>query len=81
MIQLYLMQFAPKLTGLATVYAIACFVLLFGQNRFIFFPSRDLDTTPADLNLSYQDVWLSVPSPTHQAEHIHGWWIPFFCWL
>jgi fermentation-respiration switch protein FrsA (DUF1100 family) len=76
MIQLYLMQFAPILTGLATVYAIACSVLLFGQNRFIFFPSRDLETTPADLNLSYQDVWLSVPSPQNQGEQIHGWWIP-----
>ncbi len=71
----YLIQFAPILTTAVTVYTLACCVLLFGQNRLIFFPSRDLATTPADLNLSYQDVWLSVSSNQNQAELIHGWWI------
>ncbi|MGB3403233.1 MAG: alpha/beta hydrolase [Microcoleaceae cyanobacterium] len=75
MMHLYFMQFAPILTGVATVYALACCVLLFGQNRFIFFPSRLLETTPADINLSYQDVWLSVGSKDSSTEKIHGWWI------
>jgi alpha-beta hydrolase superfamily lysophospholipase len=70
-----LMQLTPILTGLAIVYALGCCVLLFGQNRFIFFPSRLLETTPADVNLSYQDVWLSVQSEDSSREKIHGWWI------
>lgn len=74
--QLYLMQLTPILTGVAAVYALACCVLLFRQNQFIFFPSRQIETTPTDVNLSYQDVWLSVPSEGSSKEKIHGWWIP-----
>ncbi|MGB3535761.1 MAG: alpha/beta fold hydrolase [Microcoleaceae cyanobacterium] len=72
----YLIKFAPLPIAAVTVYLLACCVLLFGQSRFIFFPSRDLTTTPEDVNLSYQDVWLPVCSNQNSTEFIHGWWIP-----
>ncbi len=72
----YLMQFAPVLTGVAAIYALACAILLFGQRRFIFDTSRQLESTPNDFDLPYQDVWLSVSSRRDQVEQIHGWWIP-----
>lgn len=55
----------------------------------IFFPSPDVEETPAALGLPYEEVWLpvdkqvalerspqSVPQSVPQSEQIHGWWIP-----
>ncbi|MGL5082408.1 MAG: alpha/beta hydrolase [Microcoleaceae cyanobacterium] len=61
---------------LASLYLLVCLVLRFGQNRLIFFPSRDIKRTPNELNLPYQDVWLPVNLKSGQVETIHCWWIP-----
>lgn len=58
----------------AIVYLLACISIRLGQNRLIFVPSKTIKTTPADLGLSYQEVWIPV-SPGKQ-ERLHGWWIP-----
>lgn len=68
------------LFGLAIIVAIAyfsiCILLLAWQNRLIFFPSPVIQITPAELGLSYQEVWLPVSNKTGKVERIHGWWIP-----
>jgi len=48
-------------------------VLLYGcQGRMIYFPTRQIEATPADARLDYEDVTLE---PAEGAE-IHGWWVP-----
>ncbi|MGK7940952.1 MAG: alpha/beta hydrolase [Crocosphaera sp.] len=58
-----------------TAYLTACLALWIGQNRLIFKPSSTVETTPADLGLSYEDIWLSVTTPQGKQQKIHGWWI------
>jgi uncharacterized protein len=64
--------------GLASagVYSVACLSLWAGQNRFIFFPQREITTQPEQYKLSYQDVSLPVKTENGKIENIHGWWIP-----
>jgi pimeloyl-ACP methyl ester carboxylesterase len=62
--------------GLAIAYLAACIFLLFRQNRFIFFPAPVSETTPAALNLTYQDIWIPIATATGKTEQLHGWWIP-----
>ncbi|MDJ0597931.1 MAG: alpha/beta fold hydrolase [Crocosphaera sp.] len=56
-------------------YLSLCVALIVGQNRLIFKPSPTIDMTPADLAMSYEDVWLSVMTPQGKVEQVHGWWI------
>ncbi len=60
----------------AIAYLCACFALFVGQNRLIFKPAAALETTPADLGLGYEDVWVSVVTPQGKLEKLHGWWVP-----
>ncbi|NET38197.1 MAG: alpha/beta hydrolase [Cyanothece sp. SIO1E1] len=60
---------------LAIAYVAVCLFLLVRQNRFIFFPSKTVESTPAEAGLSYQDVWLPIGNST-QAGRIHSWWLP-----
>ncbi|NER05673.1 MAG: alpha/beta fold hydrolase [Okeania sp. SIO3C4] len=61
---------------LAIAYVAVCIFLVLLQQRFIFFPSSVIKITPKDVNLSYEDVWLSVSKKKGKLEQIHGWWIP-----
>ena len=61
---------------LAIAYSGACLFLLAAQGKFIFFPARAIATTPDDVQLKYQDVWLPIPAKTGAVESVHGWWIP-----
>lgn len=54
---------------LFSFYGLTCWGLWRNQTRLMFFPSSVLESTPADLGIVYEDVWL-------QAGQIHGWWIP-----
>ena len=58
-----------------TAYCGACIFLFFYQPRLIFFPSPDLEQTPAHLNIPYQEVWLSVEVTATESQFIHGWWM------
>ncbi len=58
------------------VYAIACTYLWARQGHYIFTPRREIKKTPATVQLSYEDVYISVISNNNQTERIHGWWIP-----
>ncbi|AFZ00306.1 alpha/beta hydrolase [Calothrix sp. PCC 6303] len=64
---------AAPAVGIA--YCAACCFIIIQQPKFIFFPSSVVDTTPAKLNLPYEEVWLSVPVTATKVERIHGWWI------
>ena len=61
---------------LAIGYSTACLFLFAAQGKFIFFPTRAIETTPLDFQLGYQDVVLPIPTKTGPAETVHGWWIP-----
>lgn len=56
---------------LAVAYLGLCVSLRLWQTRLIFFPSAVIKTTPADMNLPYEEVWMPVAK-----KQIYGWWIP-----
>ncbi|MDJ0618837.1 MAG: alpha/beta fold hydrolase [Calothrix sp. MO_192.B10] len=74
-------QFPLKiLMGLSVAAAIAygavCIFLFFYQPRFLFSPSKNIETTPKSLYIHYEDVWLPIKVGKNKFEHIHGWWMP-----
>lgn len=61
---------------LALAYVSICLLLLWQQNRYIFFPSSILSQTPTLFNLTYEDIWIPVANKYREMERIHAWWIP-----
>jgi hypothetical protein len=53
-------------------YISICIILRFAQNRLIFVPSQQIETTPKDFKIAYEEVWI----PVGKEDKIHGWWIP-----
>ncbi|TMH29500.1 MAG: lysophospholipase [Betaproteobacteria bacterium] len=43
------------------------------QRELIFFPSRDIRETPANLGLQYEEIW--VPVGTRDPTWLYGWWL------
>ncbi|PSO53271.1 MAG: phospholipase [Cyanobacteria bacterium QH_8_48_120] len=84
--QLPFLKLLLVLTGIGAIaYLLICLSLFVWQTRLIFVPSPVVETTPAELGLSYEEVWLPIdqgslapPSdhPTSEAERLHGWWLP-----
>lgn len=65
------------LTCLALViigYGGALWYLWARQRRFIFLPTRDVQQTPADAGLKYEEVW--IPAGDSQTTSLNGWWLP-----
>ena len=60
----------------AIAYLGACLFLWLRQGQMIFFPLPALSTTPANLQIDYEDVWLPVSVGADEVERLHGWWIP-----
>lgn len=60
----------------AIAYCGACLFLFTSQNKFIFFPSKQIETTPESFRLAYEEVWLSIQNPKGELNQIYGWWIP-----
>ncbi|MDB9525729.1 alpha/beta hydrolase [Oscillatoria sp. CS-180] len=54
----------------AIAYVAFCLALWFGQTRLIFHPQPVPTMTPADVGLSYEDVWIEM-----NPGNLHGWWI------
>jgi uncharacterized protein len=54
------------------VYVLVSLMLLLLQSRLIFFPTREIEATPAEAGLAYEDVWLT----TDDGVRLHGWWVP-----
>ena len=42
------------------------------ETRLIYFPERGIETTPSQLGLDYQDIWLN----TRDGVKINGWFMP-----
>src|SRR5947209_15187155 len=57
--------------ALLVIYAIACAALYAEQTRFIFFPSREVVTVPADFGCSSSEI--TIPEGEHR---LRGWWLP-----
>ncbi len=48
-------------------------LIMYGcQARMIYFPTSQIEATPADVGLQYEDVTLEPA----EGAHIHGWWVP-----
>ena len=46
--------------------------LYLSQDRMVFFPTRELEASPGDIGLGFQEVWINVSN----GESIHAWYIP-----
>jgi hypothetical protein len=69
---------AGTLGLLALAYVGASAYVWHSQRWWVFWPEKEIEATPADFRLAYQDVYLPVG---HEGEggaaaRIHGWWIP-----
>ena len=64
---------AKRMLGsvLAVAVGVVVIVLLF-EEKLIFFPQRDMEVTPADLALPFEDCWLT----TEDGTRLHGWFFP-----
>lgn len=60
--------------GLAAYLGICVFLVL-RQNHLIFRPTSAMEVTPEELDLAFEEVWLSVPSSGQKQERLHGWWL------
>lgn len=68
---------AAALVALATVAAgTGCAYLETKQRELIFRPVRDVQTTPADRGMAYEDVWIKVADAGGGEAKVHGWFIP-----
>jgi pimeloyl-ACP methyl ester carboxylesterase len=56
------------------IYLALCSWLWLGQRQLMFLPTPAHVMTPADMGVSYQDVWISVEDAGQSK--IHGWWLP-----
>ena len=56
---------------MATV-VLAVFTFGCDGTRFIFSSSKDLLSTPDDMGLNYEEVWLD----TRDGVQLHGWFVP-----
>lgn len=57
---------------MVTVWLTLAVLIYFFQARLVFYPSRTLGQTPADIKLDYEEVFLQG----RDAVEIHGWWLP-----
>lgn len=75
MISLFLKGLVTGVGVGVIAYLSLCVALIWGQNRLILKPSFTINTTPNELGMAYEDVWLPVKTPQGNIEKIHGWWI------
>ena len=70
--------FFTGLVALAVIaYASGCGYMWVNQKYFIFMPQHDITRTPADHDLTYEDIYLPVSSQNDGGiERMHCWWIP-----
>jgi uncharacterized protein len=55
-----------------TTWLLLAILIYFFQPKLIFFPHRDIESTPALISLDYEDLMLT----TTDREEINAWWIP-----
>ena len=60
---------------IALFYSAAMIAIYFAQSSFIYLPNmptRNIEASPDDINLSYENIYLS----TKDQVKIHAWYIP-----
>ncbi len=57
--------------GLVLIYMILCVIVYFRQTGLIHIPSTQLFSTPSDIGLDYEDIWVNT-----ENSKLHGWFIP-----
>lgn len=61
------------IVGIVAVLLVGLNLLLYAQQpSMIFFPTRELVSTPKEVGLSYEDVYLA----SSNGRRIHGWFVP-----
>jgi pimeloyl-ACP methyl ester carboxylesterase len=70
----YLVFFFLGLLALSlAAYGGACWYLWNKQRELIFFPTREVTRTPADVSVTYEDVRLPIGGK--DPAFLHGWWL------
>ena len=54
------------------VYMMGCSCLVFGQSKLVYFPTKEIDWTPARAGLRYEDVTLTAA----KGQTINAWYVP-----
>lgn len=62
----------PVILVLAGGYGALTTLMYLLQERLLFHPTRNIVASPADVDLSFEDVQFS----TSDGESLHGWWVP-----
>jgi uncharacterized protein len=65
-------KWARRLLLLLLVLGLLYAGLVLGENRFIYFPTRELTATPEDAGLEFDNVHFSA----QDGVRLHGWWVP-----
>ena len=65
-------KWAKRLLLLLVVLGLLYAGLVLGESRFIYFPTRDLTASPADVGLDFVDVNFNA----EDGVRLQGWWIP-----
>ncbi len=60
------------LGAFAALYLLAAVLLRAFQQRLLYYPRRELASTPAQLGLDYRDLWLR----DHDGQRLHAWYVP-----
>lgn len=61
------------LVGIVAVgFVVGSLLLYFLQSRFIFYPMRQVEATPADIGVPYEDVYIEV----EDGERVNAWYTP-----
>ncbi|MBF2067375.1 MAG: alpha/beta fold hydrolase [Calothrix sp. C42_A2020_038] len=58
----------------AFAYFLACLFLYFRQHKYLFFPSQNIEKTPALYDIPFEEIWIPVTTNGH-TEHIYAWWM------
>ena len=58
------------------IYALTSTYIWARQAHFIFRPERIISKTPAEYQLPFEDVYVTVNDGNGKNERIHAWWIP-----
>jgi uncharacterized protein len=62
----------PAVRIAVCVYAGLCLLVLFRQDRYVYYPDRVIDLAPDALGMAFDDVILQ----TQDGVRITGWWVP-----
>lgn len=65
-------KWAARVVLLLAIMGVLYAGLVLIEDRFIYFPSRAITATPADMSLEFEDVYFE----TEDGLRLHGWWVP-----